>query len=114
ERQFGQIELAVRRKAGETFVVAEIQPRVVDAFRVDETQSEVAEMVVVSGGDGKRQARHGSVASMVARSCGVTSGSRSNQSFHAMQAWWSSMPRPSTVGLPRRRATASSGVSSGI
>ena len=54
-----------------------------------------------------------SVASRAARNAGVTSGSTPNQASNAGLAWFSSMPRPLTVGLPRSRAAAKSGVSSG-
>src|SRR5690349_1049472 len=54
-----------------------------------------------------------SVASTARRSAGVTSGILPNQAAKAGRAWWSNMPSPSTTTLPRRRAAASSGVSSG-
>ena len=54
------------------------------------------------------------VASISARSSGVTSGMMPNQAWKAGRAWCSSMPSPFTVRLPRRRAAASSGVSRGI
>src|SRR4030095_12933081 len=53
------------------------------------------------------------VASISARSSSVTSGSIPHRACQAGGAWCSSIPSPSTVGLPRRRAAASSGVSSG-
>ena len=54
------------------------------------------------------------VASMSARSSGVTSVSMPNHAFQAGRAWCSSMPRPLTVRLPRARAAARSGVSRGM
>src|SRR5580692_10987464 len=48
------------------------------------------------------------VASIMARSSGVTSGITPNQSRNAGRAWFSSMPSPLTVRLPRARAAASS------
>ena len=49
------IELAVRGEAREALVVAEVEPCVVNPFGADDTEPEVAEMVVVGGGDGQRQ-----------------------------------------------------------
>ena len=72
--------------------------------------------------DGVPEARHcksglgwGHVfASIIARNSGVTSGMIPNQAWNAGRAWCSSMPSPLTVGLPRLRAAASSGVSRGM
>ncbi len=47
------------------------------------------------------------------RSSGVTAGSIPNHAAKPGRAWCSSMPSPSTTRLPRPRACASSGVSSG-
>lgn len=47
------------------------------------------------------------------RKAGVTLGSMPNQLAKPGAAWCSSMPRPSTVGLPRAAAAASRAVSSG-
>ena len=49
-----------------------------------------------------------------ARSSGVTSGLTPNQRSKPGTAWCSSMPRPSTMRLPRALAAASSVVSSGL
>ena len=49
-----------------------------------------------------------------ARSSSSTAGSIPNQARKPGRAWCSSMPRPSTTGLPCARATASSGVISGV
>lgn len=54
-----------------------------------------------------------SVASTMRRSSGVISGMTPNQAWKAGRAWFISMPRPLTVALPRWRAAASRGVSSG-
>ena len=55
EGQFRQIEFAVRGEAREAFVMAEVEPGVVDAFGCDDAKPEVAEMIVISGGDGDLQ-----------------------------------------------------------
>ena len=47
-------------------------------------------------------------------SSSVTTGSIPNHSFQAGGPWWISMPRPLTVRLPRIRAAARNGVSSGV
>lgn len=60
-----------------------------------------------------RMAAAQSVASTRRRNSGVTSGMTPNQCAKAGRAWFSNMPRPSTTTLPRARAAASSGVSSG-
>jgi hypothetical protein len=54
-----------------------------------------------------------SVASIVRRSSGVTSGSTPNQAENPGRPWWRSMPRPSIATLPRRLAAARRDVSSG-
>ena len=55
EGEFRQIEFAVRGEAREAFVMAEIEPGVVDAFGLDEAEPEIAEMIVIGGGDGELQ-----------------------------------------------------------
>jgi Prolyl oligopeptidase family len=60
------------------------------------------------------EARGQIVASIMARSSGVTSGITPNQSRNAGRAWCRSMPRPLMVRLPRARAAASNGVSFGM
>src|SRR5262249_59401162 len=50
----------VEGKACEYLVVAEREPGMVDALGRDEAQTEIAEVVVVGGGDGELDARHAS------------------------------------------------------
>src|SRR5262249_23053192 len=67
------------------------------------------------GGAGEAQGLAAQIVfSTIARSSGVTSGSIPNHAFHAGRPWLSSIPRPLMVGLPRARAAARNGVSSGM
>ena len=58
ERQLAHVPFAVEGEAREHLVVAEREPGVVDALGLDQAEAEVAEMVVVGGGDGELDARH--------------------------------------------------------
>jgi hypothetical protein len=58
ERQLADVPFAVEGKTGEHLVVAEREPGMVDALGVDQAETEIAEMIVVGGGDGKLDARH--------------------------------------------------------
>src|SRR5262245_3686925 len=101
ERQLAYVPLAVEGKACEYLVVAERQPGMVDALGRDEAQPEIAEVVVVGGGDGELDARHASPWAI--RGNGVSPPSR---------PWRWATPNP--AGQNRRNATApSSGVRGG-
>jgi len=52
ERQFRDIPFAIEGKAREDFVMAEGEPVRLDAFRAYQAEPEIAEMIVVGGGDG--------------------------------------------------------------
>ncbi len=51
EREFGHVPFAVEGEAREYLVMAEREPGVVDALRLDRAGAEIAEMIVVGGGD---------------------------------------------------------------
>ncbi|NDG01269.1 MAG: hypothetical protein EB123_07530 [Synechococcaceae bacterium WBB_32_011] len=44
----------------------------------------------------------------------LISGNTPNHALNAGRAWLSNIPKPFTVGLPRKRAVSNKGVSSGI
>src|SRR5436309_2461928 len=58
ERQLRKIKFAVRGEPGEAFMVPQIEPGVVDAFRLYDTEAKIAEMVVIRGGDAEFKQRH--------------------------------------------------------
>ena len=60
EGKLGQVEFAVGGKAREAFVMAEIEPGVIDAFGFDDAEAEIAEMIVIRGGNTQFQLRHSS------------------------------------------------------
>jgi hypothetical protein len=51
ERELGHVPFAVEGEARENLVVAEREPGVLDPLRLDRAGAEIAEMVVVGGGD---------------------------------------------------------------
>ncbi len=58
EGKLAHVPFAIEGEAGEYLVMAEGEPGVVDALRLDGTEAEVAKMVVVSGCDGESDAVH--------------------------------------------------------
>src|SRR6185437_12418257 len=59
EGQFRDIPFAVESEAGKNLVMAEREPGRLNAFRLHAAESEIAEMVVIGGGDRKLQRTHG-------------------------------------------------------
>ena len=58
EGELGEVELAIGGEAREAFVMAEIEPGVIDPLGLDEAQAEIAEVIVIRGRDRKLQVRH--------------------------------------------------------
>ena len=58
KRQLGHVPFAVERETREDLVMAEHRPGVLDAFGLHGAEPEIAEVVVVGGGDRKLQPPH--------------------------------------------------------
>jgi hypothetical protein len=56
ERQLTYVPLPVEGEACEHLVMAKRQPGMVDALGIDDAEAEIAEMIIVGGGDGEPDA----------------------------------------------------------
>src|SRR5262249_53149319 len=58
KRQLADVPLPVEGKAREDFVMAEGEPGMVDALRLDEPKAKIAEMIVIGGSNRQLDKRH--------------------------------------------------------
>ena len=56
--QFADVEFAIKRLAGEDFMMTQCQPIVVNALGLDEAHAEIAEMIVIRRRDAEFQLAH--------------------------------------------------------